>query len=342
MSRSEVIDAAQRELDDLEQALNQAEAESMPAVEEIAKKYPGATTPLPAPPEAKPADPKEEARKKAIAAIPVWSAAEMEANYKADIARAEGRTFSLGRWLPSLCKYRPVKPGELVTIVAGTSQGKSAAMVSLAMAMKGMTVLIFELELPPGDIWERLVSLDRGLTGDEVERAYKIGDHSLNLGPFSHIWHCPLPHMSPKVMQRTIEQSALKIGRKPDVIMLDYLQLLGGRGASRYEKTADNAEELKRLARITDTIVFATSQRVEKRGEGETDPEVYLHSARNASEIENSSQWILGLWRDRDEPGLLHVKVIKATRGAPGLVVDCNFDGPTMTIRERVRSPEGR
>ena len=338
MNKLEVIDAARRELDDLEQVINQAEAEAMPVVDEIAKRFPRATAPLPAPAEAQPIDPKEEARKKAIAAIPVWGASEIEANYKADLARAEGRTFSLGRWLPSLRKYRPVKPGELVTIVAGTAQGKSAAMVSLAMCMRNMTVLIFELELPPGDIWERMVSIDRQLSGDEVERAYKIGDHNLNLAPFEHIWLCPLPHMSPKVMQRTIEQSALKIGKKPDVVMIDYLQLLGGRGTSRYEKTADNAEELKRIARITDTIVFATSQRVEQRGQGETDPEVHMHSARNASEIENSSQWILGIWKDPEEQGrLLHVKVLKATRGVPGEVVDCNFNGATMTIRERVK-----
>jgi hypothetical protein len=337
MNRLQVIDEARKSIDDMDQILKEQEIQAMSAVDDIIKKYaPPAVEPPPAQP---PVDPKKAAEEKRIAAIPVWSAAEIEQNYQADLARAEGRTFSLGKWLPGLGRYRPVKPGELVTIVAGTSQGKSAALVSLSMVMKGMTVLIFELELPPGDIWERMVSIERGLTGEEVERAYKLGD-GVNLAPFKHIWLCPLPLISPKRMFQIIQQSAEKIGRKPDVVMIDYLQLLGGSGASRYEKTADNAEQLKRIARMTDTIVIATSQRVEKRGEGDTDPEVYLHSARNASEIENSSQWILGVWKDQEDARTIHVKVIKATRGVPGLVVDANFNGATMTITEKSKTPD--
>lgn len=275
-----------------------------------------------------------------IAKIPILGAAELENVYKDDLARAEGRTFNLGKWLPSLGKYRAIKPGELVTVVAGTSQGKTAVMVSLGMLMKNMTVLVFELELPPSDIWERMVSIDRGLSGEEVESAYKIGDAVASLRPFEHMWVCPLPMISPKTMKSIIEQSALKIGKRPNVVMVDYIQLLSGAGTTRYDKIAASAEALKQIARSTETIVIATSQRVEKRGDGDTDNEVYLHSAKGAGEIDNGAQWILGAWKNIEKPNTMMIKICKATRGIPGMVVECNFiDGATITERAKQEGP---
>lgn len=271
--------------------------------------------------------------------IPVLGAAALEKLYIKAVEQAAGASLDLKRWLPSFKEYRPLVPGELVTIIGGTGQGKTSILASIAMAIRPMPVLLFEIELPPDAIFERLASMDRQLTGREVENAYRLGD-GLALKPLEHIFICPLPRVSVQSIYQVIQQAELKMGVKPQVVMIDYIQLIAGKAGSRYERMADTSEELKRIARATGTVVIATSQRVEKRGEEYVDPEVFLHSARGASEIENSSQLILGIWQDTDRPNTMFVKVIKCTRGKPGLVIECNWHPNIQRLTERAKEEE--
>jgi replicative DNA helicase len=101
-----------------------------------------------------------------------------------------------------------------------------------------------------------------------------------------------------------------------------------GEGESRYDRASNVAESLKRIAKQTGTIIVAASQRGRPKAEVF---EVCLHDAKESGSLENSSGLVLGVWRDPEDKTLLHVKILKNTKGTGGHCIPCNFDGETMT-----------
>ena len=61
---------------------------------------------------------------------------------------------------------------------------------------------------------------------------------------------------------------------------------------------------------------------------------MFLTDAKDSGSVENSSSLIIGAWRDPEESGIIHLKVLKNTRGVNGHHARCRFNGDTMTITE--------
>ena len=143
-----------------------------------------------------------------------------------------------------------------------------------------------------------------------------------------------MPQLTVQAIETYIVQSELKIGRRPSVVLVDYIGLLRGVG-SRYERLSDVAEELKVIAKKTRTIVFLASQ-IHRKPE-DADAEIFIHDAKDSGAIENSSQVVIGVWRTGIDGETMMVKVLKYTRGRCGKKVECNFNGQTLRITERAR-----
>ena len=262
--------------------------------------------------------------------IPVLSMAEMERIYIESIKRRKaGVGLSLGKWLPGLGNYRVLVPGELLLIMADTGVGKTAALQNIVRHARPMTCLVFELELPPDSMFERQVAVELGMKCQHVESSYRLGERA-NFKAQEHVWVCPLPKMTLEEMGTIIDRSELKIGKRPDVVFLDYIQLMQGKG-TRYERLSDIADGLKRLAREAEVILVVTSQ-VSRPEKGKRTPEVTLHDAKDTGNIENSAGMILGLWRDPGDRETMFVRVLKCTKGAAGLEIECFFEGETLRI----------
>lgn len=152
-----------------------------------------------------------------------------------------------------------------------------------------------------------------------------------------HIWVCPEGGLTVDEMEDYAIRSELKLGEKPKIIMIDYIQLAKSlRAKGRYERISDVAEGLKTLAKKTKTIVVVVSQI--SRPEDEKNKEVNVHDAKDSGSIENSAGLVLGVWRDvaTDPSGnTMKLKVLKSTKGGGGLVIDCLVDGARMLITEK-------
>jgi replicative DNA helicase len=124
-------------------------------------------------------------------------------------------------------------------------------------------------------------------------------------------------------IEEYINRSELKIGKRPSVVMIDYIGLIQGGGNKRYERMSTIAEEVKVLAKSTNTVVFLASQkrRTEEQGVG-------LHDAKDSGSVENSSALVLGL--SRPSKDMMQVKVLKQTRGTSGHTAHIPFDGERM------------
>jgi replicative DNA helicase len=265
--------------------------------------------------------------------IPIQSIHEIEHEYIRFLDETKDNCLNLGAWLPSLNYYRPIAPGELVTLISDTGQGKTASMQNIALAARPNPVLMFEIELPAPIMFERFAAIDNDAPQSRIEDEYREGLRA-NTVKMAHIWTCTVSQLTVHDIDKYIMQSEMKIGRKPALVMIDYVGLLQGVG-NRYERLSDAAERLKVIAKKTKTIIVIASQ-IHRKSDDAAE-EIFLHDAKDSGAIENSSQVVFGMWRDTEDTSgeTLTVKVLKYTRGKAGRKIKCNFNGQTLKITER-------
>lgn len=269
--------------------------------------------------------------------IPVQSMAELEIEFRQSVKRSQTHSLDLSRWLPSLKTVRPLIAGELLALIAGTGVGKTALASNLAFHAAPMKTLFFQQELPGSLMFERSVAMGTKTAAIDIYKTYVRNERvdwqsSKNL---DHIFTCTKTRLTAQKIEDIIRQSELKIGERPALVVVDYIQLMGG-DSDRRVKVADAAEGLKVVAKNTNTVIVMISQ-IKRKGM-DMGVEVTLEDGKEAGEIENSSGLLIGAWRDENDAGLLHLKVLKNTKGFSGKEVLCNFDGETMTITERAET----
>lgn len=263
----------------------------------------------------------------------IKSMADMKSEYLEYLKKSDICNFNLGKWLPSLGKkMRPLVAGELGVVLADTGSGKTAVLQNMAIAAHPLKVLFFEIELPGSLMFERFISLQERQSGATVEGHFRAGGDFENKLHLSHIHVCTKSQLDVQKIQDLIERSEQKIGGRPAVVFIDYIGLVGGKGNSRYERMSYIAEQLKIIAKATDTILIAACQ-IHRKHEDSTG-EIYLHDAKDSGSIENSAGLVLGLWRDGEFGEFMKVKICKNTKGAPGHVINANFNANTLMIHE--------
>jgi hypothetical protein len=272
--------------------------------------------------------------------IPVQSIAELEQDFRASLARSKENSLDLGKWLPELGKHvRPLMPGELVVIAADTAVGKTAILQNIALRAAPLKTLLFELELPGTLTFERFVAMATGATTKEVFHEY-ISGRGVGWrasGLLDHVYVCARSKLSPAQIEEMVVKSELKVGAKPALVMVDYMQLVRGGRGSRYERLSESAEELKSIAKAANVVLVVASQVSRKKDEDGDDNrrEVHLHDSKDSGSIENSAGLLLGAWRDDKDRSIMRIRVLKNTKGFPGHLVDCVFDGARMLITEK-------
>lgn len=277
--------------------------------------------------------------------LPIYTVGEMEGEYKRFVAAMEKNSFSLGKWIPSLGKVRPLVPGELVFIIGDTGTGKTGILQNIAKAALPIPTLMFELELPREMMFERFAAQATGFTCEKIEENYRLCVGQENTlsdvldSKLKNLFICTESRLTVEKIEQFIYRSELKIGERPKVILVDYIQLIGGNAANRREKISDIAESLKVLAKSTRTIIIVTSQ-VARPPKSDEAYEPTLHSGKESGSIESSCGVLIAAWRDLEDGTLLHVKVLKSTKGGAGAYAACNFDGQRMIITERSKFPE--
>jgi len=250
----------------------------------------------------------------------------------------------LGRWLPGLRRHcRPLIPGDLVTVIAATAAGKTAVVQNIMWHMPDIPTCFFQLELSGELLLERFLSIDHGLTGREVESEFRKG----NLPPSAREQQMSNNHLNFTETQISVEKieefcrrATLKLGRPPRLVVVDYIQLMGGVGDSRYERFSDIAEGLRSMALRLRASVIMTCQCRRKEGDR---IEVSLTDGKESGSIENSSSLVLGVWRKESTPDsgvydTMTVSILKNTRGSVGPDIECNWN-PNLRITEK--SPIG-
>lgn len=266
--------------------------------------------------------------------VEIQSMEELEREYIEFSKKAKHLKFNFGSWIPSLREHmRSLVPGELATILADTGVGKTSLLHNIALHAAPLKTVLFEIELPATQTFERFVSLQTKTSSEVVEAYYENGKKvEWKRSSLSHIFTCSRSKLHVEDIERIINSAESKIGERPALVLIDYIGLVQARGTSRYERMSNVAENLKNIAKSTNTIIIAASQ-VHRKADDDS-AEIDLHDAKDSGSIENSSGVVLGVWREGEGGKTMIISVVKQTKKKAKFKVYCQFDGTTYTISE--------
>lgn len=193
-----------------------------------------------------------------------------------------------------------VRRGELGVYFAGTAVGKSVTLANTAvsMAKQNLDTLIISIELNEELYSKRLDSI---LTGWDIkshsENAEQIAEYLLSVvTDYGVIVSKKVPYgSSPADIRAIVMEFCLVYGKPPDVLIVDYLGLMGGtrkNGMNKFDEDELKAFGIRDLCVDYDMYGFTAGQ-VNRDGYGVVDlgPQ---HVAGGISVI-NAADWAIGM-----------------------------------------------
>ncbi len=196
-------------------------------------------------------------------------------------------------------------PGELCLIVGRSYAGKSIFGQNIVYHNKTVPSIFFSMEMPYTQAVIRLYSMwsnkDAAIVQADIETGSAPADMWDLIDHFPQHAIIDQPGLSLEEMSLIIEQYEAGYGLRPEFIVLDYLELLGGAKASGegYLATEKQVTMLKDWAKTEEMRVFVLHQ--SNRSQPKWMP-VTEDSARNAGYTE--ADFFIGMWREHFNPEL--------------------------------------
>ncbi len=229
------------------------------------------------------------------------------------------------------------KPGDMVIIAARPSMGKTAITLNMAQnaAESGKNVAIFSLEMSKEQLADRLIAstmgidswkLHKGLLEDE--EFARMGDALERLSRSSiYIDDSPMGNL----MEIKSKGRRLKMESGLDMLIIDYLQLMGGGNPmNRVQEISEISRGIKALARELQVPIIALSQ-LSRAVESRTTKEPILSDLRESGSIEQDADVVMMLYREdyydefTENKGVTNV-FIRKNRNGPVGQADLKFE----------------
>jgi replicative DNA helicase len=159
-----------------------------------------------------------------------------------------------------------LEPGDLVVIAGRPGMGKTALLVSLAAHVgRSRGVAIFSAEMPSRQLMRRCLALIAGIPQGRLRHAEKLTDSdwaTIASGASElatrRVWIDDTSQ--PAMTHVRAEVTGLKARTDLGLVLVDYVQLLTGRGRNRYEELRDVAYGLKAMAKDLGVPVIVLAQ----------------------------------------------------------------------------------
>lgn len=156
--------------------------------------------------------------------------------------------------------------GELVILAAGPGGGKSMALVNIAVhtAKQGLNVLYYTLELNESYVSKRIDSLVTGIAQANLKyHMEEVHEAAGNLPGKIVVKYYPTKTATVNTLSAHIEKCK-SIGFKPDVIIVDYADLLRetvfNKNSRKDEVLGGIYEELRGMAGVYEVPIYSASQ----------------------------------------------------------------------------------
>jgi replicative DNA helicase len=232
--------------------------------------------------------------------------------------------------------------GDLIILAGRPSMGKTALAVQLCynVATKyQQPVLIFSLEMSAEQLTNRLLASVAGVAGDRLRAGRLSASDWLGVeSALPKIKAAPIfiddtVTSSIAAMRGAARRTVAASGKPLGLIMVDYLQLLGGdKPENRVEELAAFTRGLKALAREFSVPLIALSQ-LSRNVESRNDKRPMMSDLRSSGSIEQDADLIAMLYRDSyyckdhapQNPDPTELGIVKNRNGGVGKI-DLLFD----------------
>lgn len=231
-------------------------------------------------------------------------------------------------------KTSGLHPSDLILVAARPSMGKTSFVLNIAQYValrQKVPVAIFSLEMSKEQLVQRMLSSEANVELQKIRTGNLNEDDWLKLvraaGPLSQapIYIDDTGGLS--VMEIRSKARRLKMEKGLGLLVIDYLQLMSGRGRAenRQQEISEISRSLKALARELKVPVIALSQ-LSRAPEARTQHRPMLSDLRESGAIEQDADLVVFIYRDEyynpdtDKKNIAEIIIAKQRNGPTGTI----------------------
>lgn len=227
------------------------------------------------------------------------------------------------------------QPNDLIIVAARPSVGKTAFALNIAqnVAVRASeTVAIFSLEMSAPQLVQRMICAESNVDAGRMRTGFLEGDDweklSMAIGSLSEaqVYIDDTPGIT--VADIRAKCRRLKKEKGLGMILIDYLQLIQGRGKAgenRQQEVSEISRTLKQIARELSVPVIALSQ-LSRGVEQRQDKRPMMSDLRESGSIEQDADIVAFLYRDdyydkeSEKKNIIEIIIAKQRNGPVGTV----------------------
>ncbi|MBP3966868.1 MULTISPECIES: replicative DNA helicase [Paenibacillus] len=224
---------------------------------------------------------------------------------------------------------------DLIIVAARPSVGKTAFALNIAQNVgvrARETVAIFSLEMSAAQLVQRMICAESNVDAGRLRTGYLEGDDweklTMAIGSLSEaqIYIDDTPGITVSDIRAKCRR--LKKERGLGMILIDYLQLIQGRGKAgenRQQEVSEISRTLKQIARELEVPVIALSQ-LSRGVEQRQDKRPMMSDLRESGSIEQDADIVAFLYRDdyydkeSEKKNIIEIIIAKQRNGPVGTV----------------------
>ena len=252
-----------------------------------------------------------------------------------DLAKRSDEIFGVPTGFIDLDKLLSgLQPSDLLIIAGRPGQGKSGFLLSVAKnaaLTHKKHVAVFSLEMSNEQVVQRLISQQTGIDSQRL-RTGKLDDpewptfaHAIEVFSDTKIFLDDTPAITPMQLRTKCRRLHMEYGL--DLVIIDYLQLMGGdtRNENRVQEVSYISRNLKVLARELNVPVLAAAQ-LSRAVEQRSDKRPVLSDLRESGSLEQDSDIVMFIYRpdqyekDTVKQNVAEIIVAKHRNGPVGSV----------------------
>jgi len=231
-------------------------------------------------------------------------------------------------------KTSGLHPSDLILVAARPSMGKTSFVLNIAQYValrQKVPVAIFSLEMAKEQLVQRMLSSEANVELQKIRTGNLSEEDWLKLvraaGPLSQapIYIDDTGGLS--VMEIRSKTRRLKMEKGLGLVVIDYLQLMSGRGRAenRQQEISEISRSLKALARELKVPVIALSQ-LSRAPEARTQHRPMLSDLRESGAIEQDADLVVFIYRDEyynpntDKKNIAEIIIAKQRNGPTGTI----------------------
>lgn len=240
---------------------------------------------------------------------------------------------------PQLSEMLKIKTHDTIVIAADTGAGKSSLALNFLHELQDRyPALYINLEMDEATILQRLVAIHTGIELDEIE-GYKHDSNTrskVNAAISEIVSRKDITLLADVYDLKEIEKQIQTVtqGRtEPTIVFVDtgLLVTTGNKSASRYERFTQISEELRRISRLNNIVMFVLLQQ-NRAGKQDENKEPTNSSLKESGSWENDATKIMFLWWNEASKGK-ELAITKNRSGKTGSI-KLNYTAHTQTYKE--------